>query len=109
MDGTNLPKEVTGLKLSYAASDSTGIGSSPLHGANSNADVRSRPSTSDSGNVLTPADVASSASKAASAVGSADTDVSVASLGALGEYVVTATRLIASVPSYLGTGIDTSA
>jgi hypothetical protein len=57
-----------------------------------------------------PADLGSLASSATDAVMSgAPLGISLAALGEIGNYIVTAERLIATMPPYLGSGVDTSA
>jgi len=110
-DGMNFSKDLSGLTLQYAATDgSVSLAASaatvaasevtPIQAAIALAAVSNTPAP----------ELAILSSNAASAVNAGSwSGVSLAALGDIGNMIVTAERLIATLPPYLGSGVDTSA
>ena len=113
-DGMNFSKELTGLTLQYAATD----GSVPANVSATSAAVTDASSVTPIEAAVAAAAVSTArandlntlTSNAADAVNAGSwSGVSLAALGDIGSYIVTAERLIASMPPFLGSGVDLSA
>jgi len=113
MDGMNFSKDLSGLTLQYAASD----GSAPVNTSTASAvasasevtPIEAAVAASAVSNSTSP-DLSTLTSSATNAVNAGSwSGVSLAALGDLGSSLVTAERLIATLPAYLGSGVDLSA